>query len=131
MAQETAKNSSKSRKSFSDEAQQHPRRQLHRRLGQKAQPRQKHRRRVSAPGQGRQCVAPPPQGKPRQPGRAEEEQIVHQSVQNKHAVYVNDRHAAPPPFSKGYYRTGKPGKRSQSVGKFRAKKGGGAGGGYF
>ncbi len=80
------------------EAQQHPRRELHRRLGQEAQPRQEHRRRVSPPGQRRQGVAPPPQGQARQPGGTEEEQVVHQGVQGEHAVDVDDRHAAPPFF---------------------------------
>ena len=72
--------------------QQHPRRQLHRGLRQEAQPRQEHRRRVNAPQQPRQGAAPPPQRQARQPGGAEEEQVVHQGVQHEHAVDVNDRH---------------------------------------
>ncbi len=81
-----------------DEPQQDPRRDFHRRLGQEAQARQEHRRRVGPPGQGRQGVAPPFQRQPRKAGGAEEEQIVHQPVQQEHAVYVDDRHAAPAPF---------------------------------
>ena len=77
-----------------------PRRQLHRAGGQDAQPRQNPRRRVSTPRQGPQNIPAAAQGKTRQAGGREQQQIIHQRVQGKHAVYVNDRHT-PSPFSQG------------------------------
>ena len=76
------------------QGQQHPCRRLGRRGRQKAQSRQEYRRRV-APAQGRrQRIPPPPQGHPGQPGRHQTEEIVHQSVEKKHAVQIDHRHVS-------------------------------------
>lgn len=83
-----------------NQAQQHPCRQLYRRCAEPGQPRQEHRRRISAPGQAPQQIAPPPQGKSRQPGRRQKQQIVHSPVKEEYAVDVNDCHD-PPPLVRG------------------------------
>ena len=69
--------------------QQHPRRQLHRRGGKKAQSRQEHRHGIGAPQQPRQQIPAPPEGDPRQPAHGERKQIVHQRIQHEHAVHIH------------------------------------------
>ena len=82
--------------------QQYSRCDLHRRPGKEGKPRKKDRRCVGAAQQRREEIPSPPQGPPRQAGRAYQQQIVHHRVEGKHTVDINHRHAAlpfPPPSS--------------------------------
>ena len=109
-----------------DQAQEDPRRQLHRPRGQEAQPRQEHRRRVASPGQGGQEVAPPAQGQPRQPGGGEEEEVVHQRVQSEDAVDINHRHGPSPLFARDIIgQEGRESGRNLGRGKQKEPPGGG------
>lgn len=90
------------------QAHQHTRRQLNRCLGEKPPPRQEYRRRVSASQEGGQKTAAPSQRQARQPGGSQEQEVIHQPVQEKNAVYVNYRHAASPPPEPASRGTGLP-----------------------
>ena len=79
-----------------DDRQQHSRRRLYRACGEKAHSRQKRRCGVGPAGQGRQQIPPSPEGDTRQPSGGEQQQVIHQGVEDKHAVDVNHRHGAPP-----------------------------------
>ena len=69
---------------------------LHRRSREKPTPREKNCRRVEAAQQSAQTIPQPPQRDPGQAGRAEEQQIVQQTIQHQHAVEINDLHTAHP-----------------------------------
>lgn len=77
--------------------QHHPRRGLHRQQAQKAAPGQKHRHGVSPAQRRRQNVPPPAQPDARQAPGAKQQQVVHQSVEYKHAVHIHRGHG-PAPF---------------------------------
>ena len=82
-------------------------------MGQKAQPGQEDRHRVQPP-QGRAQGEPPaPQGLPRQPGRGQQEEVVHQSVEEEQRVYIDNGHVSPP-FGTSYYRSLAGRKQSES-----------------
>ena len=79
-----------------DEGHHHAESQLHRRLGQEGAPRQKHRHGVSAANKSCQEIPQPFQRHPCKTGCGEQQQIIHQCVERKHAVHINDGHGAPP-----------------------------------
>ena len=94
-----------------DHGEDHPRRDLYRQQPQKAAPRQEDRHGVGSAQGGRQGVAPAAQGHSRQPPGAKQQQVVHQGVENEHAVHIDCRHGAAPLHRHGlYYRTAPPGK---------------------
>ncbi|CAN4030609.1 TnpV protein, partial [Dysosmobacter welbionis] len=100
--------------SIGRQRQQYACRQLHRRCGEKAQPRQKYRHGIGAPQQARQKVASPPEGNARQTRGAEHQQIVHQRVQHKHAVHIHHGQAIRlPSVPWDYYRADRREIRSQ------------------
>ena len=82
-----------------DQGHQSPHRQLYRQLCQHCQTRTEHRHGVAASQHRRQQVPPPAQGNPGQPGRQQQNQIVHGRIQRKHTVYINDCHRCPPRLS--------------------------------
>ncbi len=78
--------------------QQKARRQLPRPGCQPPKPRQEDRRRVSPAEGSRQQAAPPPGGNAGEQLRSPEQEVVHQGVQQEHAVKVHHRHAPAPPL---------------------------------
>lgn len=78
------------------QGQQDPRRQLYRRRGKKGAPRKEHRRGISTAGKGRQKIALSLQRQTGQSSRCQKQQIVHDRIQNEHAVYVDHCHDAAP-----------------------------------
>ncbi len=86
--------------------QQQPVCQLYRRGRQKRKTRQKYRHRVSAPKERPQKIPPPLQRDSGQPGRAQQQQIIHQSIEQKYAVHIHHCHGKPPLCQRDYYRAG-------------------------
>lgn len=71
-------------------------RQFPRPAGQKAKPRQKHRNGVRASQKCRSRIPPPAKGNPCQTGCHQTEQIIHDPVEKKDRIYINDRHPDTP-----------------------------------
>ena len=79
-----------------------PRRQLPRQACQAPQPRQEHRRGVAPAEKRRRQAAPAPGRQAGEQLRPPQQQVIHQRVEEKHAVQVHHRHPAPP-FSLPHY----------------------------
>lgn len=91
----------------------------HRGRAQKAHPRQEDGHRIQSAQDGPQGKAQPGQGLPRQPGRGQQQQVVHHRVEQKQRVHIDDRHPGPSspspgrgPFACPHYRA--PGQRNRS-----------------
>ena len=79
-----------------DGCQQEPRRQLPGPGGHPSQPRQKDRRRVASAEDRRQEAAPSPCRDPGEELRPPQKEVIHQGIQQKHAVQVHHRHPISP-----------------------------------
>ena len=66
-------------------------------MRQKAQPRQKDGHGVQPAQPRSQGKAHPMQGLPRQPGRSQQEKVIHPSVEVEQRVYVDHCHSPTPP----------------------------------
>ena len=100
-----------------DHREDHPRRDLHRQQTQKAAPRQKHRHGVGPAQKGPQGITPSPQRNARKAGSAKEQQVVHERIENKHAVYIHGGHGAAPLLVTQTIigqRTGKTGRKKEA-----------------
>lgn len=70
------------------------RRQTAQGMRQLPAPGQEHRRRICRPQGRAQAQPPPPQGQSRQPGRGQQQKIVHRQVQQHHPVQIHHRHGS-------------------------------------
>ncbi len=65
------------------------------RMGQEGQPRQEDRHSIHPSQDSPQSEAPTAEGLPGQPGRSQQEEVVHQSVEEEQSIDVDDRHSSP------------------------------------
>lgn len=90
------------------QGQQHSRRSLHRCRRQKGEPRKKYSGCIQPAQKRCRQIPSPPQRDARKPRRGEQQEIVHRSVEQEHAVQIHHRHALTPPlrFRTAHYRPG-------------------------
>lgn len=76
--------------------QQCPRRQFYRPFRQEIPSWEKYRRRVDSAQQTRQQIPSPPGRDARQASRPQQQKIVHETIEQKHAVHIDNCHRSPP-----------------------------------